>query len=70
MNGSAGISRTTALRDPRKMPVTRGRLAAVAALSALVLFAAAGCGSGGSATAHATASPGIAGIGGQPHVRQ
>ena len=56
MIGNAEIRRTTALRDPRKMPVTRGRLAVVAALSALALLAA-GCGSGGSTTAHATASP-------------
>lgn len=56
MTGNAEISRTTAQRDPRKMPVTRGRLAVVAALGALAVLAA-GCGSGGSTTAHAPASP-------------
>jgi len=51
MAGKAGTSLTTELPDPRKMPVTRCRLAVIAALSALALLAAAGCISGGSTTA-------------------
>jgi hypothetical protein len=54
MTGKAMISRTTERQDPRKMPVTRGRLAVIAALSALALLAA-GCGSGGSTAARASA---------------
>lgn len=46
MTGKAEIRLTTELQDPTKMPVTRYRLAVIAALSALALLAAAGCGSG------------------------
>jgi hypothetical protein len=56
MTGKAMISLTTGLPDPKKMPVTRGRLAVIAAVSALALLAAAGCSSGGSASALARAS--------------
>jgi hypothetical protein len=44
MTGKAMISLTTELQDPKKMPVTRDRLAVIAAVSALALLAAAGCG--------------------------
>jgi hypothetical protein len=55
MTGKAMISLTTELPDPKKMPVTRGRLAVIAAVSALALLAAAGCSSGGSTAAPAKA---------------
>lgn len=56
MTGKAGISLTTERQDSKKMPVTHYRLAVVAAMSALALLAAAGCSSGGSASAPARAS--------------
>jgi hypothetical protein len=57
MTGKAITSLTTGLPDPKKMPVTRHRLAVIAALSALALLAAAGCSSGGSTAPLATAPP-------------
>ena len=56
MTAIAMISLTAELQDLKKMPVTRGRLAVIAAVSALDLLAAAGCSSGGSASALARAS--------------
>jgi len=56
MTRKAGITLTTELPDPTKMPVTGYRLAVIAALSALALLAAAGCSSGGSTAALAKAS--------------
>ena len=56
MTGKEMISLTTELQDPKKMPVTRYRLAVVATLSALALLTAAGCSSGGSTSALARAS--------------
>jgi hypothetical protein len=56
MIGKAGISLTAELQDLKKMPVTRGRLAVIAAGSTLALLAAAGCSSGGSTAALARAS--------------
>lgn len=62
MTGKTMISPTTEAPDHTKIPVTRHRLAVIAAISALALLAAAGCSTAALGTApRATPAPAISG---------